>query len=154
MQTSVTPSAIDSPKPRIGVGVLIINEGKILLGKRKGLHAGGCFGPPGGHLEFLETLEACAAREALEETGLKLLSVQIGPWTQDFIDDRKHYISFFGIATEFEGQPQLLEPEKCEGWDWYPWNNLPAPLFMPLVTLIDSFGLDHLKEITRHATLV
>jgi 8-oxo-dGTP diphosphatase len=27
------------------------------------------------------------------------------------------------------GEPQILEPEKCEGWDWYDIDNLPSPLF-------------------------
>jgi len=62
------PSA-DLKIPRIGVLVLLQQKGKILLGRRKGTLAPGTWGPPGGHLEYGETVEACAQRELLEETG-------------------------------------------------------------------------------------
>ncbi len=92
MSTLIVPiSKIDSFKPRVGVGILVIKEGKILLGQRKGAHGSGCYSPPGGHLEFKETVEQCAIRELIEETGLKPLSLQLGPWTQDVIDEHKHY---------------------------------------------------------------
>jgi len=149
MPTVATPSLIDNPKPRVGVGVIVVKEGKILLGKRKGAHGSGCYGPPGGNLEFKEAVEACAIRELVEETGLKPLSLQLGPWTQDVIDEQKHYISLFVIIPEFEGEPRLLEPDKCEGWNWYAWDNLPYPLFQPLTSLIESVGLNYLKEITN-----
>lgn len=38
--------------PRIGVGVLIFRDGKLLLGKRRGSHGAGDWSAPGGHLEF------------------------------------------------------------------------------------------------------
>lgn len=148
MPALITASSIDNPRPRVGVGVLVIKEGRILLGQRKGAHGSGCYSPPGGNLEFKETVEACAVRELAEETGLKPLSVRLGPWTQNVIDEHKHYISLFVIIPEFEGEPQLLEPNKCEGWDWYPWDNLPHPLFLPLTSLIESVGLEYLKEIS------
>lgn len=139
---------LDTPKPRIGVGIIVIKEGKILLGKRKGAHGSGCYSAPGGHLEFKETVETCAKRELYEETGLIPLSIQLGPWTEDIMD-QKHYISLFTIVTEFEGELQLLEPDKCDGWGWYSWDELPMPIFSPLTSLIKSFGLEKLKEITE-----
>ena len=150
-----TTASIDIVKPRIGVGIIVIKEGKVLLGKRKGAHGSGCYSTPGGNLEFKETVEVCAIRELTEETGLKPLSLQLGPWTQDVIDEQKHYISLFVIITEFEGEPELLEPHKCEGWDWYAWDNLPSPLFLPLVSLIKSVGVERLKEIMNpmHSSL-
>ncbi len=56
--------------PLVGVGVIVIRNGGILLGKRIGSHGAGTWALPGGHLEYAERIEDCAAREVLEETGL------------------------------------------------------------------------------------
>ncbi len=39
------------PAPQVGVGVLILRDGKVLLGRRKGSHGAGCWSAPGGHLD-------------------------------------------------------------------------------------------------------
>ena len=46
--------------PKVGVGVIVRREGRILLGKRKGSHGENTWAPPGGHLEFMESVEECA----------------------------------------------------------------------------------------------
>ena len=71
------------PAPQVGVGVLILRDGKVLLGRRKGSHGAGCWSAPGGHLEFGEAVEDCALREALEETGLALSELRHGPFSSD-----------------------------------------------------------------------
>ena len=63
-------------KPKIGVGVIVIKENKVLLGKRKGSHGEGEYAFPGGHLEYMETIEDCARRETLEETGIKIKNIR------------------------------------------------------------------------------
>ena len=81
-------------RTRVGVGVLIVRDGTVLLGVRRGSHGAGTWAPPGGHLEFGESVEACARREAAEETGLALGAVTEGPYTVDaFPDEGKHYAS-------------------------------------------------------------
>lgn len=123
--------------PRIGVACVVQYEGKVLLGKRKGAHSAGCWGFPGGHLEFKESVESCAKRELQEETGLIPLSVQQGPWVENVMEeDQKHYITIFVLIDQFAGKPALLEPNKCEGWEWFSWKTLPNPLFSPIPSLI------------------
>lgn len=119
---------------RVGVGVLIVRDGRVLLGERRGSHGAGTWAPPGGHLEHGEGAESCARRETAEETGLALGTVARGPYTVDTIDGR-HYVTLFVLATA-EGEPRLLEPEKCAGWSWHAWIALPSPLFAPLGTLV------------------
>ena len=85
------------PAPQVGVGVLILRDGKVLLGRRKGSHGAGCWSAPGGHLEFGEAVEDCALREALEETGLALSELRHGPFSNDVFEGR-HYLTAFILA--------------------------------------------------------
>lgn len=101
--------SLETSKPRIGVGVIVVKEGKILMGKRKGSHGTGLWAFPGGHLEFGESVSECATRELEEETGLKALSIRLGPWIENMMDHgKKHYITLIAIVDEFEGW-QLLK---------------------------------------------
>lgn len=136
---ALSENAQESQRPLIGVGVAIIRNGKILLGKRKNAHGEGEWAFPGGHLEYGEQVEACARREVLEETGLELGQCHVGPYTNNvFTTHNKHYITLIIIAEAGEGEPQNLEPEKCESWQWFDWNQLPSPMFLPLNTLVQD----------------
>lgn len=123
-------------EPKIGVGVLIVREGKLLLGRRLGSHGAESWSAPGGHLEFGETPEACAQREVLEETALIVGKTSRVTFTNDFFnEEKKHYVTLFLLAEEFSGTPERCEPEKCAGWAWFAADELPQPLFAPLATL-------------------
>jgi 8-oxo-dGTP diphosphatase len=63
-------------RPYVGVGAVIVQDGKVLLVKRKHEPLAGQWSLPGGAVEVGETLEACLVREMLEETGLV---VRVGP---------------------------------------------------------------------------
>ncbi len=131
--------------PQVGIGVLIFREGKFLLGRRKGSHGEGDWSAPGGHLEFGETPEACAKRETQEETGLDCGELMAGPFVSNvFPEIQKHYITLFMLSQQSTGEPVLLEPEKCEGWQWFSPDSLPEPLFAPLKTLFEQHSLDQL----------
>ena len=123
----------------VGVGVLIIRNDRVLLGERQGSHGAGTWALPGGHLEFGETVAQCAAREVREETGLRLQSIEPAPYTNDFFEAQgKHCVTLFVLCTDAIGKPATLEPEKCVRWAWFRWSELPAPLFLPLQTLVES----------------
>ncbi len=103
------------------------------MGQRIGSHGAGSWCVPGGHLEYLETPEECAARETLEETGLVIDNIKPLSFTNDFFErDGKtlHYITIYCIGRIVEGSPVLKEPHKCLGWEFFDWENLPAPLFL------------------------
>lgn len=116
---------------RVGISVLIKNGNTYLLGKRKSKHGPGTWAQPGGHLEIGESWEDCARREVKEETGLDVGNITFGTVTNDIFSPEKHYITIFLIAEYIGGEPQNLEPEKCEGWEWFPWNEFPDPVFLP-----------------------
>ncbi len=127
-------------RPKIGVGVMVIKDKKILLGKRKNAHGDGTRSFPWGHLELNESVEECAIRETMEEANIKIKNIAMGPFTNDiFVQEGKHYITLFAICEHAEGEPQVMEPEKCEKWEWYEWDNLPEPLFLPIINLIKQW---------------
>ena len=130
---------METTYPRIGVGVIIRKDGKYLLGKRRNAHGDGSWSFAGGHLEFGETVEECARRETAEETGIELGEVRFAGYTDDlFQEEGKHYVTMFVLSEWRAGEPQTLEPEKCEGWQWFEWDDLPTPLFLPIRNLLDT----------------
>jgi len=137
-------------RPAVGVAVVVVKEGKILLGRRKSSHGRGSWSCPGGHLEFAETIEDCARREVFEETGLRIDNIRFGPFTNDvFVAEGKHYVTLFVVADYADGMLQVREPEKDDSWGWYPWGQLPQPLFLPLQSLL-ALGID-LTQLTERS---
>jgi 8-oxo-dGTP diphosphatase len=121
--------------PRIGVGVLVIRDGLVLLGERRGSHGAGTWALPGGHLEHGEEPLSCARRELLEETGLVAGSVALGPYSSDLFARGLHYVTLFVVAGGVTGEATVREPDKCARWEWFRWTALPSPLFAPLRSL-------------------
>ena len=58
--------------PRVGVGAVVLREGRILLVRRGVPPALGLWAIPGGALELGESLKEGAEREILEETGITI----------------------------------------------------------------------------------
>lgn len=130
----------ENNRPVVGVSIVIIKDGKILIGEdaRKGE---ALFGVPGGHWESGETLKECAIREAKEESGavcsnMRLISVY------DFYreDKKKSYVSI-GMAADFQnGKLRDLPEEGRLNWDWYkPKEALKLKLFLPDRILIERY---------------
>lgn len=116
-------------RPKVGVGVLVFKDGKVLLGKRKGSHGAGEYAAPGGHLEHLESIQECVRREVYEETGIEIQNIKFLCLSNVTIYAPKHYIDI-GVVCEWKsGEPEALEPHKIEGWDWYDTQQLPEPIF-------------------------
>lgn len=78
-----------------------------------------------------------------EETGLDIEKLEfLTVRNSVFLENPKpsHYVVIFlraALADPLQ-EPQNLEPDKCHGWDWYDWNNLPQPLFWPLEKMVQS----------------
>lgn len=135
---------------RVGVAVLLKVPGaaKIYAGIRKGSHGAGSLALPGGHLEMYESWQDCAKREIKEEMNLDLdeNDFTFGHVTNDIMaDEGKHYVTIFMMATPSNDKgssttiPQNMEPDKCEGWEAYSWEDLKhydGQLFGPLQQLM------------------
>ena len=122
---------------RVGVAAVILREGRVLLGERIGSHGAHTWATPGGHLELGESIEECAKRETLEETGLSVDSFTKLGFTNDvFEKEGKHYVTLFVVASCSSGEPEVKEPDKCKQWQWFELDQLPEPLFLPLTNLL------------------
>ena len=116
-------------KPKVGIGVMILREGKVLLGKRKGSHGEGQYAFPGGHLEYLESFTNCAKREVAEETGIEITNIRFQFLANLLEYAPKHYVHIGLLADWLDGEAVVLEPNKCESWDWYDLDAIPQPIF-------------------------
>ena len=116
-------------KPKVGVGVMILKDRKVLLTKRKGSHGAGEYSFPGGHLEYMESFENCAIRETREECGIEIQNIRFLYVTNVRKYAPKHYVHIGLVAEWKSGDPKILEPEKAEEWRWYDLGDLPEPLF-------------------------
>lgn len=123
-------------RPKAAVAAIAIQNGKVLLGRRLYSNGAGTWCFPGGHMEYGETFEQTATRETLEESGLTLDRPRLFSVTNDFFPgDVKHYVTVF-VVGEAVGFPVVKEPEKQTDWQWFPWDELPRPLFLPIENLL------------------
>ncbi|MFA6492690.1 MAG: NUDIX domain-containing protein [Patescibacteria group bacterium] len=128
-------------RPKVGVGVYILNNKKeLLLMKRKGSHGEGTWCPPGGHLEYNETFEKCAKRETKEEVGVAIKDIQLMGVTNDISRDN-HYITVAMSAKIKSGKPKICELDKCTEFGWFKLNHLPSPLFLPVKNFLKNYKL-------------
>ena len=124
-------------RPKVGVGVIVIKDNKVLLGQRKNAHGEGSWSFAGGHLEMNETPEECAQRETLEEVGIRIKNPRSVAFTNDiFKDENKHYVTIYVLSEYDLGEIRVMEPDKCERWEWFEWDKLPQPLFVPIQNLL------------------
>ena len=135
-------SSKENKVPRIGVGVVILNERReVLLGKRReGRFAVGTWALPGGKVEKNETVKEGGARELWEETGLSIVGkieiVSVG--FEAFY--AKEYLTL-GIKVRVEGEAFEAAPEEVGDWEWFPLDKLPEPLFLPSKRILKNLSL-------------
>ena len=127
-------------RPVIGVGVIIWKDRSVLLGKRIDPEGENHWQFPGGHLEVGETVTECARREVEEEVGIQISDVKNLGYTNDaFMMSGRHYITLFVSARYVQGEVRVMEPDKCECWQWFESDNLPTPLFAPIRNYLKQF---------------
>ncbi|MGW7517801.1 NUDIX hydrolase [Streptomyces sp. NPDC054796] len=109
------------------VHLLLIRDDHVLLSRRRGGYAAGLWHVPSGHLEPGEHTAAGAAREGEEELGIQAESGELE--LVHFIDHRAPgedpRLGFFYRARSWSGEPQIREPDKCDGLDWFPLSRPP-----------------------------
>ncbi|MGW6154319.1 methyltransferase, FxLD system [Streptomyces sp. NPDC055144] len=117
----------------IGAHLVLVRDGKVLLGKR---HPDSAFAPdtwhlPAGHREEGESTRACLVSEVGEETGLAIREKDLRLAHTLDLRDPGSSISRMGLffsASRWVGEPRVLEPDRCTQWRWWPLDALPESL--------------------------
>ena len=123
-------------KPQVGTALIITKDDKVLLMKRKGPHGHGTWSTPGGHLDFGERIEVCAAREAKEEVGVDVVDVRFRAVTNDLFEETgKHYVTVW-LEGKAASEPFIAAEREVAEIGWFAWDALPQPLFLPLENLV------------------
>jgi len=126
--------------PKVGVAAMIIKDGKVLMGKRKNTHGSGDLAFPGGKMEHMESIEECVRHEVREEAGIEIKNIKFLRLLNLKGYPPKHFVDIGFVADWASGEPTVMEPEKCEGWDWYPLNAIPKErLFYRLDTFFEAY---------------
>ncbi len=133
-------------KPGVGVGVMVIENNKILLGLRNPnkekasseLQGQGTWTMPGGKVEFMEKLVDAAKRELEEETSLKATKLDILCISDD-MTDTAHYVTVGFIVKEYSGEVKTMEPETIMEWKWFDLDELPENLYKPSQKCIEKY---------------
>ena len=136
----------EKKKPGVGFGVMILKDNKVLLGKRHEdpekasslLRGAGTWTMPGGKLEFGEKIEEGAKRETMEETGIVLNKVDVVCVNQDMVEGA-HFITIGLFSDEFEGSPNVMEPDEITEWQWFDLDHLPDPLYFPSAKVLENY---------------
>ena len=133
-------------KVGVGFGVMIMRNGKILLGKRhsdaekadSALHGEGTWTMPGGKLEYGESFEEGARREVQEESGLALDDVKVICVNND-MNEFAHFVTIGLFSDNSSGEPKVLEPDEITEWVWFDLNALPKPLYFPSAKIVENY---------------
>jgi 8-oxo-dGTP diphosphatase len=137
----------DQPKfPYVGVGCVIADDdGRLLLVRRRGAHGAGSWSTPGGHLDFGESPETCAVREAQEETGIVVGDMEFLGVTNDYFEgEEKHYITLWFGGVVDDSAPAVPQLEETAEIGWFEAGALPEPLFVSFENLISGRSLAQL----------
>ena len=91
--------------PVVGVGALILREGKILLEKRRNQPAQGKWSIPGGVVEVGEPLEEAVIRETLEETGLTVEEPRLVDLVYQIDRDAEGKVKYHFVIIDYLAEP-------------------------------------------------
>ena len=131
------PGTTPPDRPLVGVGVVFRRGDSVFLAQRRGVLGGDTWGSAGGHLEFGESLEDCARREAREELGLAVGELRF-LCVANIVAYGRHYLDVEFLGDIGQQEPRLLEPDKFVRSGWFPLAQPPQPLFRAMEYALES----------------
>ena len=110
--------------------VLIVQEGKILLGMKKRGFGAGRWNGFGGKVQIGESIEAAAQRETQEECGLRITElVEVGLHEFEFEHERGTILEVH-VFRGMKWEGKLIETEEMKP-DWFPIEAIPYQEMWP-----------------------
>jgi 8-oxo-dGTP diphosphatase len=133
---------INKDSQHVGTAIIVLNnDNQILLGKRKNGFKAGLYGLPGGRIDKGENLTDGAKRELKEETNLDAEDIRYLSVIKEWQREEDHdFIHFIFLCKKWSGELQVLEPDKCEGWKWFSFDNLPKDILDGHLAAIESLN--------------
>lgn len=128
--------------PRLGCGAAILKDDAILLlVQRLREPESGCWGLPGGKIDWLEPVENAVVREVHEELGITLSHLKL-LCVVDQIDQFKgeHWVSPVYVTSHFDGAPELIEPDKHAAFGWFALHDLPKQLTVATYKAVEALS--------------
>lgn len=113
------------------VFTILLKDKKVLLLKRKNTAwLNGFYDLPAGHLEDQETLQDGAARELLEEAGIKVdtSDLRLVHIHQNHHRAEEPHYGYIFLAKKWTGEPKIMEPEKCDDIQFFDLDDLPEKM--------------------------
>jgi 8-oxo-dGTP diphosphatase len=113
-----------SPVPRVGIGCIVMNRGRVLLVRNRR----GRWSTPGGHLDFGESPGEAAARETYEETGVVVEDLEFVAVTNDVMPGGdEHYVTIWLRGAAADPTIVVRDTVEVEEAGWYDPGALPEP---------------------------
>lgn len=125
--------------------VVLVKDNKVLLQRRFNTgYMDGKYAVPAGHVDKGETFTQCATREAKEEIGIDLGTKDLklahimhrfsgGEW-----GELGYRIDLFFVIKKWQGDPKIMEPDKCDDLSWFDLDNLPENTIPYIKTALEN----------------
>lgn len=115
--------------PTVGVAIILVEQGKLLLIKRRSSSKGGMWCIPCGHVEWDEEIRSCARREMREETGFDVVLGPVFDAHSNFHDRGRQTVGVWFLSKVCGG---ALDPgSDAEEARFFPLDDLPSPMAFP-----------------------
>ena len=123
------------------VHLFLIKDGKILLLRRFNTgYQDGNYSVPAGHIDGEERATSAMIREAKEEVDIDISENQLRMVHAMHIKSDEERIDFFFEATKWQGEPKIMETNKCDDLSWFPINQLPQNVIPYVKAGIENYG--------------
>ena len=134
----------------VAVHLLLLRGEEVLLLRRANTgYEDGNYSVIAGHLDGNETASQAMVREAAEEAGISVRSADlrfVHIMHRKEAAEADERIDLFFVATRWQGEPKVGEPEKCGELRWAALDALP-PNTVPYVRA----ALDHYRQHHTYA---